>query len=305
MSSPRERDTKFIEEDLVPELVSDRCFCESNSREFVELESVAAEPLLDHHVLYRATIVIRFSDVPTTFRVLIKLLPADSNDYGGFLNEEMIWNKGTLQYGKTDFFPRFYAADMGRYAGRAIIVVEDLRSRGFRRAIGGHFDNDEARLAVRFIGRFHARGLRLRRDKFPVFREFYAKFEDTLPVRRADLCQSAEDKEAGLERWPSCTICQGLMTRENLWFRRDPDTGEPVEVRPLDWQRVRLGPGVIDLETLLAWCSDDAREALRDLYVDVVREEVPEIGREELLRDSDGVGKTYADIAHRLGGSLD
>lgn len=190
MSPTIEEDVAFIQTDLLPEMVFNRCFCEPGSREFVEFDSAEIESIekSSYHLnfsFYRATVTVRFSGEPETFNVVIKLLPENcfsGNDaslalaFDGFLNEEILWNKGTLQYGK-DFLPKFYAADMGKY-GRPVIVVEDLQKNGFERVLDREFNQEEVLSIAKLIGNFHGRGMKLKQNEFSIFREFFAKFQD-------------------------------------------------------------------------------------------------------------------------------
>lgn len=112
-----------------------------------------------------------------------------------------------------------------------------------------------------------------------------------------------------LKKWTSCTLCQGLLLRENLWFRIDEITGLPVDVRILDWSMIRLGPITIDLMTILTECRDDLRQDLIDFYankvIDVAKNDHQvEIVKEELLLQKDDetkiVGDLYASIVSKF-----
>ncbi|KAG6558341.1 EcKinase 9 [Microplitis demolitor] len=195
----KEDSIEFITE-IIPEIVHSRCFCDVGSREFIEFDSVSIDKvshpseqindkskrISDRKIeLFRGKIVIKFSDDPKTFFVIIKLLgqqiEEDDDDYKYFLNEEMFYNKMTSEY-KLDIYPKVYVADMGRY-GRPIIVIEDLEAVSGYRRVDSKLDEDHLRICLKAIARFHARGLRLKYDKFNTFREFYAKLLDTNNIR--------------------------------------------------------------------------------------------------------------------------
>lgn len=190
MTPSVEDDVLFIQKELLPEMVFNRCFCDAGSREFVEFDNAKVEPLdkTPYHLnftFYRASVTVNFSGEPEIFNVVVKLLPEDcfSGDdpslalaFDGFLNEEILWNKGTLQYGK-DFLPKFYAADMGKY-GRPVIVLEDLQKNGFERVLDREFDQEEVLAVAKLLGGFHGRGMKLKQNDFSIFREFFAKFQD-------------------------------------------------------------------------------------------------------------------------------
>jgi hypothetical protein len=192
VKSTIEEDICFIKNELLPEMVYDRCFCESNSREFVELESSEIESCntYSHHLnfaFYRATIVIQFSGDPKIFYVLIKLLPENTlfaSDptialaYDGFQNEEIMWNKASIEYGK-HFFPKFYITDMGKY-GRPVIVVEDLEKNGFERILDRDLNRQEASLVMEMLGNFHGKGMTLKKEKFSIFCELHTKLKETI-----------------------------------------------------------------------------------------------------------------------------
>lgn len=174
---------RFIKEDLLPEMVYDRCFCDSGSREFVEFDSAqvvvsncrAGNDECNYANTYKGLVSVRFSGNVQQFPVVVKLLPIgeDGLAFEAFQNEEMLYSKMTSKYGK-EKFPKCYVADLGRYGGRSVIVIEDLEAKGYRR-VDGKFTGDHVKLAMRAIGRFHGRGLNLRKNDFAGFREFYAK----------------------------------------------------------------------------------------------------------------------------------
>lgn len=174
-------DIDFIKTDLLPEIVHNRCFCDANSREFVEFDSASIHQSKSRksnptRELYRAQVVVRFSGQPKTFFVMIKLLSIDwLNDdeaFGRFLNEEMFYNKMTNKW-KLDIHPKCYVADMGRY-GRPVVVLEDLEALGYRH-LDCKLDEDHLNILLKAIAKFHGRGLEIKRNEFNIFREFYAK----------------------------------------------------------------------------------------------------------------------------------
>lgn len=171
-------DCDFIRQELIPEMVYDRRFCEPGSREFVEFDSLDVEHLdgmRDYSTkLYRVTARVKFSGETCSFPLIIKLPKADAESppSGPFQNEEMFYTKMTLEYG-TDGTPKCYLSDLGRY-GRAVIVLEDLTARGYAH-VNDKLDEDHLKLCVKALAEFHSRGLKLKAQKFPIFREFYAK----------------------------------------------------------------------------------------------------------------------------------
>lgn len=180
-----DEDVKFIEEDLLPEMVFDRCFCDSGSREFLEFDFAKVDLsncVNDNQVesnatsTYKATVSMKLSGVAQQFPIAIKLLSpnAAQSAFEAFQNEEMLYSKMTGKYGK-EKFPKCYASDLGRY-GRSVIVIEDLEAKGYRGVNNGDKLNvEQVKLTLRAIGRFHGRGLNLRNNDFASFREFHAK----------------------------------------------------------------------------------------------------------------------------------
>lgn len=184
---PRLRNVDFTRRELIPEMVHGRCFCEPGSREFVEFERADVEPFdarkddesrASRCELYRTTAYVKFSGETRSFPLIVKL-PPDSADCpapsGSFQNEEMFYSKMTLEYG-TDGVPKCYLSDLGRY-GRPVIVLEDLAASGYVRA-DRKLNRDHLKLCVKALATFHGRGLKLRADKFAVFREYYAKLSE-------------------------------------------------------------------------------------------------------------------------------
>ena len=191
-----EEDTNFIKNELIEEMMFDKCFSEPDSREFVELGQVNVEPLnLGEYfvkpecAVYRVKLVVLFSGVPKTFRVIVKLLPADaalgqedsvSEAFKSFVNEEILFNNtnfGMKHYG-SEFFPKVYLVDLGKY-GRPVVVLEDPVSSGFVRVLDRDLSGEEALAVTRKIAKFHKQGLDMKVSKPKVFRQFFAKFEDT------------------------------------------------------------------------------------------------------------------------------
>ncbi|OXU23102.1 hypothetical protein TSAR_014677 [Trichomalopsis sarcophagae] len=332
MESTAEEDIKFIKEDLLPEMMHDRCFCEPGSREFVEFDyaDVHVQPRESHHLdfsFYRATVSVLFSGEAQLFHVLVKLLPADGSfelAFNGFLNEEILWNKGTLQFGK-QFLPRFYLADMGRY-GRPAIVVEDPEKNGFERVVDRGLNKEEAVKVLEVIGEFHGKGLAIKVAKFPIYREFQAKFQEITfaaeveEETRAKLDEHVKELNSKIEenaelsqklaklidndlylrcktsseREPS-TICNGYLIRENLWFKRSPTDGKIEDVKILDWQRVRCGSNCLDLSTVLSECETaDHVDELLDSYVKAVQKENPTVSKVDLVDGLLEPGSSYA-----------
>lgn len=174
----QEEGVDFIEQELIPEMVHARCFCEPNSREFVELESASGylDELSRTSEIYRAEAVVGFSGEPRVFRLFVKLLPEgkgrSQTAFDAYQNEEMFYSKMTSKYG-TDLVPKCYLADLGRY-GRTVVVLEDLQAVGYEQ-VDGELDEDHLKLCVEVLGKFHGRGLRLKATESGIFREFEAK----------------------------------------------------------------------------------------------------------------------------------
>lgn len=181
----REQSIDFIENDLIPEMVQDRRFCEPDSREFVEFDSATVRLVELSHTseIYRVEAVVRFSGEPTNFPLLVKLFPEQEEEeeeeenrsrtpFDAYQNEEMYYTKMTRKYGD-DLAPKCYLADLGRY-GRPVFVLEDLEAVGYSQA-DGELDEDHLKLCVEILGKFHGRGLRLKATEPSVFREFEAK----------------------------------------------------------------------------------------------------------------------------------
>ncbi|KAL0120066.1 hypothetical protein PUN28_008037 [Cardiocondyla obscurior] len=268
----------FITGVLIPEMVYDRYFCETGSREFVELDSVDAKHFERNNsrvnVVHRVTAHVKFSGVTNTFHLIVKqprqlddsLLPFSQS----FLNEEIFYSKMTHDYG-TDNIPKCYLSDLGRY-GRPVIVLEDLAARGYMQAVDDKLDEDHLKLCIKVLATFHGKGLKLREYNFPIFREFYAKlyeptdwlhfrtspnadkvriFESTLKnsalkdeANISEIIRKMEDVTTKLELNDFWTICHGNFTRSNLLFRYE--NGRPCDVKVIDWSTMRYCSPSID-----------------------------------------------------------
>lgn len=280
----------FIRSVLIPEMVHDRRFCEPGSREFVEFDSVDVEHFdwktNRENMLHRVTARVKFSGLTCSFPLIIKLLKShvDSSPSGPFLNEEMFYSKMTLNYG-TDGVPKCYLSDLGRYDGQPAIVLEDLAARGYTQ-VNDKLDEDHLKLCIKALAAFHAKGLKLKAHRFPIFREFYAKLsvpKDWLHFRTSVQTDNVRTSEARLDE-PECldslfysampveadlfekirkkrdltaklelnefwTICHGNFTRNNLLFRYE--NGRPSDVKVIDWSTMRYCSPSIDFGHIL------------------------------------------------------
>lgn len=280
-----ERSIRFIEQELLPEMVHERCFCEKNSREFVEFDSatIRLDELSRTSEIYRATATVRFSGEARSFHLLIKLLPEEEAGNRGpkafesYQNEEMFYSKMTSKYGQ-DLAPKCYLADLGRY-GRPVIVLKDLEEDGYRQ-VEEELDEEHLRLCAKALAKFHARGLRLKANEQEVFREFEAKLlevcldEDTIrryqkkSTRMTDILESLPNRELAekiksrLTKNPLeiarimatevndvATICHGYFSHDNLLFKYE--NGRPVDAKIIDWQTMRYCSPAIDLGPIL------------------------------------------------------
>ncbi|XP_014484838.1 PREDICTED: uncharacterized protein LOC106749667 [Dinoponera quadriceps] len=288
---PQQRNVDFIREELIPEMVHKRCFCEPGSREFIEFDSADVEPFdlgVDYrtstfHELYRVTARVKFSGETCSFSLIVKL-PKNSTGYpsGSSQNEDIFYTEMTPYYG-TDGVPKCYLSDLGRY-GRPVVVLEDLGARGYVRT-DRKLDEDHLKLCVKTLATFHGKGLKLKAEEFDIFREFYAKLSDAcfdsivrcrrnaarvldvlklLPEPalvekiRGKLSESPLDVMESLttEINDVSTVCHGRFSRDNVLFRYE--SGKPCDVKVIDWQTMRYCSPAIDLGlVLLANLPDD------------------------------------------------
>lgn len=285
----REKDIEFIK-DLVSEMVHNRCFCNPGSREFVEFDSVDITALnfadkIPVSEIYSAKVVVRFSGEPQTFPIVIKLIPDSTevaNAFELFQNEELFYSKIAPKIGISDHLAKCYVADMGRY-GKPVIVLEDLRARGYA-IVEGKLTERHLELWAKAAGIFHGRGLRLRNEEPSEFREFYAKLQEgtfneenreampnvflkkspfrgigylkSLPVPDSEFIGKVENRigknpyditrELATEISEFSTLCHGDFGRDNLLFKND-EAGNPVHVKLIDWQTTRFCPVGVDL----------------------------------------------------------
>ncbi|KAK1128494.1 hypothetical protein K0M31_002952 [Melipona bicolor] len=318
------RSFAFIEQKLLPEMVNDRCFCEPNSREFVEFDSATIRlvELSRSSQIYRVNIVVRFSGEPSSFPLLVKLLPEDGTEhkspmaFDAYQNEEMFYSKMTRNYG-TDLAPKCYLSDLGRY-GRPVIVLEDLQEAGYEQ-VDDEMDEDHLKLCVQVLAKFHARGLRLRATEPQIFREFEAKLleisltdeimshYEKRSTRMLDILESmpnsgfAERVKQRLNKRPMeivkgiatevndvSTICHGHFSHDNLLFKYERE--KPIDVKVIDWQTMRYCSPGVDLGPILLYNVTHENgpsevQKILTLYVDTVRSEYPEIDAKRLRED--------------------
>nr|XP_012137097.1 PREDICTED: uncharacterized protein LOC100876866 isoform X2 [Megachile rotundata] len=240
----------------------------------------------------------------------------DSTAFSAFQNEEMFYSKMTLKYG-TDFIPKCYLADLGRY-GRPVLVFEDLEAAGYSQ-VDGELDDDHLKLCAKVLGKFHAAGLRLKATEPDIFREFQAKLleivlnEETIEryekrsTRMTDILESmpnsrlAEDVKRRLDNSPMemlknvigdvndvSTICHGHFSHDNLLFKYQ--NGKPIDAKVIDWQTMRYCSPAVDLGPILLYNTSHehgptkVREILT-LYVDTVKSEYSDVSSEKLREE--------------------
>lgn len=332
MKESQEENIKFIKTDLLPEMVYNRCFCESGSREFVEFDSAIVELLETHRdstkpwELYRVKAFVRFSGEVKAFPLIIKLLPTSvqsENSFARFQNEEMFYSKMTSVY-NTDQFPKCYVADMGRY-GMPVIVLEDLTANGYQTIQQQRgLDDEELMLSVKTLGRFHGTGLRLKAEKFEHFREFYMKLSNTIVTN--DVSEKAHEVDESLENsllvkemkklWESnqvsmetsretntniddiSCICHGDFSKSKVLFKREKN-GRPIDAKMIDWQTMRYCSPAIELVIIFIMNtptpSQDQRflQEILMIYVDAVRSEYFSITRERLIEQLSSTSLDY------------
>ncbi|KYM97657.1 PREDICTED: uncharacterized protein LOC108778237 [Cyphomyrmex costatus] len=287
----------FIKRILIPEMVHGRYFCEPGSREFVELDSVDDVEHLDRNsenAIRRVTARVKFSGVTCSFPLIIKLLEhSETAPSGPFLNEEMFYSKMTLNYG-TDGVPKCYVSDLGRFDCQAVIVLEDLTASGYAQ-VDEKLDEDHLKLCMKALATFHGKGLKLKADQFPIFREFYAKLyepidwlhlntspggvrtskvamrssldnpersdaslDSVLPVEAilSEKIRAKQSTMTKLEFNDLWTVCHGNFTRSNLLFKYED--GCLSDVKIIDWSTMTYCSPSIDFgHVLLENLPDD------------------------------------------------
>ncbi|XP_043278524.1 uncharacterized protein [Venturia canescens] len=279
---------EFIKNDLLPEAVHNRCFCEAGSREFLEFSSVQVESLSverskkNAKEYFRARMIVKFSGEPKTFPLIIKLLgnaTVSDRDYDEFLNEEMFYSKIVQKY-KLNIYPKCYVADMGRY-GRPVIVLEDLEACGYVR-VDGKLDEDHLALGLKAIEGLHQRGLRLKAENYNSFREFYAKLIDTrLDTQSTSVFNETSSRLSRILKKLRCgglekidleneetllTLCHGNLIPRECFFYKYEDK-KPVEVKIIGWKRIRYCSIIVDLTFLLQDRVTDENEADKYLRI--------------------------------------
>ncbi|XP_076376918.1 uncharacterized protein LOC117222992 isoform X2 [Megalopta genalis] len=297
----REQSIDFIENDLIPEIVHDRHFCEPGSREFVEFESATVRlvELSRSSEIYRVDALIRFSGEPANFPLLVKLFPEDEErshaaSFDAYQNEEMFYSEMTAKYG-ADFVPRCYLADLSRY-GRPVFVLEDLEAVGYSQA-DGELDVDHLVLCVQLLGKFHGRGLRLKATQPDIFRTFEARL---LEVTLTEESMSHYEKRSSrlidiVEGMPDPTLAGKVKSK----LIKSPmetvksiasENGKPIDVKVIDWQTMRYCSPAVDLGPILLYNMkyENGPSELQEMltvYVDAVKSEYPEIAGEGLRED--------------------
>lgn len=193
MDNESQIDINFIQTELIPEMIHNRCFCDSDSREFIELDSMNFQlfPKHSNHSknspYYYGNVIINFSGDPKSFPIVVRLLPMtnfDQQEGKKFQNEEIFYSKMILKYPCSNYIVKCYVSDLGRY-GMPVLVWEDVQStQGYCRIEDSQILSlEHLKLCMKLLGQFHGASLKLKCDNFQVFREFYTKLHTTYVMR--------------------------------------------------------------------------------------------------------------------------
>ena len=202
----------------------------------------------------------------------------------------------------------FYSAT-DREAGDHVLLLEDLAPALVGDNVAG-CSNDDAKLAIREIAKFHAvfwENPRLTSlDWIPTFDQsaeamqeryrrywdpFLAKVGEVLPQTMLEIGQRFGDNVADIMRQlggAPRTITHGDYRLDNMIFG-NPAAGRPLTV--IDWQGPMIGPGVADVAYFVVFCIDPAhRKAteqglLRGYHAVLLEHGVSDYNFEECLLD--------------------
>ncbi|XP_051168218.1 uncharacterized protein LOC127286001 isoform X5 [Leptopilina boulardi] len=274
MNSSEDDDINFIKNELLPELVYERCFCDVGSREFVEYDSACVKSLnnekgpTNNESYYSANIIVKFSGEPKTFSIFIKLLPATVNDiaYDWFLNEEIFYNSHLLRKSNTKCVPKCYAVSMGKY-GRPTLVLEDLNAQGFEKI--RKLNLEELNLCASAIGFFHESILKYVREKNcslnnfstlknmesnQIFCKGYSRIKTLIDSKILKKIKNivGEDIRENLQSTvvkEQKILCHGHFSRENLLFKYE--NGKAVDVKAIRWHTIKYNSIGMDLAFLI------------------------------------------------------
>uniref|UniRef100_A0AAG5CVK4 CHK kinase-like domain-containing protein n=1 Tax=Anopheles atroparvus TaxID=41427 RepID=A0AAG5CVK4_ANOAO len=268
-------------------------------------------------VFYRVT----FREEPRETTVLCKVPPVDADEtlltlfereafvYGKLLpafelfqrnRHEQLAQSASKSYDTTTevedqvitFGPRCYHAHCDVKKGEGIIVLEDVRRRGFsNRHKFEPLDYDHARLAMVQLGQFHAISLALKQQQPELFEQYRHMgevtrervlqmdgFEQTMEQafesaiatlnpgdvgRREKLARLrgsfAEElqniSDAGLSE-PFCVVCHGDYGGDNMMFSYNG--GFPNQLVLLDWQLAKYGSPALDFVQTIFLSADES-----------------------------------------------
>ncbi|KAI4488465.1 hypothetical protein M0802_011571 [Mischocyttarus mexicanus] len=310
MKESQKENIKFIETDLLPEMVYNRCFCEPGSREFVEFDSAIIELLETHRdltkpwELYRVKAFVKFSGESKTFPLIIKLLPMSvqsENSLQRFQNEEMFYSKMVSVY-NTDQFSKCYVADMGRY-GMPVIVLEDLTANGYQTIQEQReLNKEEFKLTLEIFARFHGTGLRLKTEKIHEVDESYKNLlllvKEIMKLWESRKVFLKNSRETNTKIDDITCICHGDFSKSKVLFKREKN-GKPIDAKIIDWQTMRYCSAAIEFVIILIMnIPTPSRDQcfLQEMlmvYVDAIRSEYSSITRERLIEQLTSTSLDY------------
>ncbi|XP_058058524.1 uncharacterized protein LOC131209464 [Anopheles bellator] len=191
------------------------------------------------------------------------------------------------------FAPRCYHAHCDVKKGEGIIILEDVRKRGFsNRHKFAPMDYDHARLAMVQLGRFHAISLALKQQQPELFEQYRYMgdvtresgllgmdgFNQTMQLAfesaMATLNPADGSKREKLTRLrdgfadelrsindtslsePFCVVCHGDFAGENMMFSYNG--GFPSRLALLDWQLAKYGSPALDFVQAIFLSTDDS-----------------------------------------------
>ncbi|XP_033225500.1 uncharacterized protein LOC117178259 [Belonocnema kinseyi] len=302
-----EEDVNFIEIELLPELVHERCFCDTGSREFVEYDSASVKPLksekgpTNQESYYSADVIVKFSGEPKIFALFIKLLPNSANEtaYDWFLNEEIFYNSHLIRKTNMKCVPKCYAVSMGKY-GRPVIVLEDLKAKGYE-DIKRKLNFEELKLCIDAIGSFHGNIMKYVQEKNSslnnfsplktleyeeeyrdIFQKGYSRILNLINSSLSKKLNSklGEDpfkKLKAIITKEQTTICHGHFNQKNLLFKFE--NGNPIDVKAVRWHTVKYSSIGMDLASLILENISNELESIEKIlisYLEAVKSGYPE-----------------------------